>query len=36
MLDQVVRPRKLRNATELAGIVSAAAGAGKRVRRRAS
>jgi hypothetical protein len=34
MLDQVVRPRKLGNATDFAGIVTAAAGAAKRPRDR--
>jgi hypothetical protein len=36
MLDEVVRPRKLANATDFAGIVSAAAGAARRAARRTS
>ena len=34
MLDRVVRPRKLDNATQFAGIVTAAAGAAERAKRR--
>jgi hypothetical protein len=36
MLDAVVRPRRLANATDFAGLVSAAAGTAARTRRRAS